>query len=131
MSEQAQQDDLAPAGVDTRRILVVALGVLTFLGASMGFFAFVFFALVPSDRTPPPSVFPQPRLQADRGADLQRLLDRQRTELNGYRWTSSDHTLVAIPIERAMAIIAERGTKAYEPIEPAPLTPTSAPGVKP
>jgi hypothetical protein len=131
MSEEARQDQLAPAGVDTRRVLIIAFGVLAFLGASMGFFALVFFAMVPTERTLPAVVFPQPRLQADRGADLQQLLDRQRNALSGYRWTSSDHSLVAIPVERAMAIIAQRGAKAYEPIEPVPASAPSTPGAKP
>lgn len=132
MSEHAPQEQLAPAGVDTRRVTIIALGVLAFLGASMGFFAFVFFALVPGDRTPPEVVFPQPRLQADRGADLQKLLDEQRKELASYRWANSEHSLVAIPVDRSMAIIAQRGAKAYEPIEPALSAPApSAPGAKP
>lgn len=131
MSEHAPQEQLAPAGVDTRRVMIIALGVLAFLGASMGFFAFVFFAVVPRDGTPPPVVFPRPRLQADRGADQRQLLDQQRKELSGYRWTSSDHNLVAIPVERAMAIVVQRGAKAYEPIELPPAPAPSTPGAKP
>lgn len=119
MSKQKVHESLAPATVDAPAIAMIAGGVLVFLGASMGILALIFFNVVPADRTPAAQRAPEPRLQADRSGDMQQTLAKQRNQLAGYRWASSDHSLVAIPVERAMEIVAKRGAKGYEPIAPA------------
>jgi len=132
VSEQRTHDLLASPAVDTRRVVLVATGIVLFLGLSMAVLAGIFFAVVPSQRAEAPQEFPQPRLRAHPSADLQQYLAKQREALNGYRWANSDHSLVAIPIERAMALIAERGAKGYEPIVAAKPEPSQLqPGGKP
>jgi hypothetical protein len=81
---------------------------------------------VPADRTPPTRTFPQPRLEAHPGVELNAMLAEQHAALNAYRWADKDHTLIAIPIARAMQIIAARGDKAYAPIENAAPAPPAA-----
>jgi hypothetical protein len=117
MTDEGAREHLASATVDARRIAFVAVSVLIFLAASMGILAFVFFTVAPGNRVPTPREFPEPRLQTHPFADLRKYLAKQRGELNRYRWAESDHTLVAIPIERAMEIIAQRGPNGYDPIE--------------
>jgi hypothetical protein len=122
---------LAKPGVDSQRVIVIAAAVLVFLGASMGMLALVFFTVVPGNLAPTPRQLPQPELQAHPGADLQQLLARQRSEISQYRWASPDHALVAIPVERAMEIVAERGPQGYAPIVAAPVTAVPRPAAKP
>ena len=124
MTERDVVEHLAPAAVDARQVTLLAVAVLLFLGAAMGILAWVFFTIVPGNRILEPARFPQPRLQAHPSTDLQHFLDKQRSELTRYRWANADHSLVAIPIDRAMEIISQRGSKGYEPIElPRPASP--------
>jgi hypothetical protein len=62
--------------------------------------------------------FPSPRLQtrSDRLRDPE--IARQQAELNQFRWIDRAHGVFQIPIERAMRLVAARGAKAYEPIDP-------------
>lgn len=48
-----------------------------------------------------------PPLQADPQADLDALRARWRRRLNGYGWVNREAGIVQIPIERAMARVAE------------------------
>jgi hypothetical protein len=122
MSERTERDPLQPTAVDAKRIVIAAAGVLVVLGASMGLLAFAYYTLVPRGGPPAPRDFRQPRLEAHPGAELQQYLTEQRERLNGYRWANGDHSLVAVPIDRAMAIIAARGPVAYAPLAPRPQT---------
>jgi hypothetical protein len=122
MSDRTERDTLESTAVDAGRIVIVAGSVLVFLGASIGMLAFAYYTLVPRSGPPAPRDFPQPRLEAHPGAELQQYLAEQRERLNGYHWANSDHSLVAIPINRAMAIIAGRGAGAYAPLAPQPQT---------
>ena len=132
-SGQDADERLAPAGVDTRRVGFVAAAVIVFLGAVMGIAAVVFFALVPDYTAPARKQFPEPQLQTDAPAALARYLAAQRDALGGYHWANAEHTLVAIPIERAMEIVAQRGADGYEPIASphAPPAPQVAPAPQP
>jgi hypothetical protein len=127
MNERAAPEHLAPATVDTRRVLAVAAGVLLFLAASMAILAWVFFVFTAGNRTPAPKPFPQPQLQVHGASDLKQLLSRQRAELNSYRWTDASHDFIAIPIERAMEIVAARGPQGYQPIAPPRPAPSAQP----
>jgi hypothetical protein len=118
MTERAGRDLLESTRIDARRILAVAAGVLAFLGASLGMLALIYITLGPHNGPPAPRSFPQPQLQAHPSADLRHYLAQQRAHLTGYRWTNDAHTLVAIPIERAMGLVVARGVDAYAPISP-------------
>lgn len=130
MTDQARADDLEPGGVSTRGVLIAASGAMALLAASMIVFALIFYAAVPGHRTPAIAQFPKPRLEANPAAELHTLIARQRADLEGYRWANTEHTLVAIPIKRAIEIIAGRGEQAFSPF--GARTPTTAPaGGKP
>jgi hypothetical protein len=76
------------------------------------------------ERTQPPPL-PGPRLQVTPEKDLAALHAEEQTALSGYGWVDRAAGRVQIPVERAMALIAERGL----PPVAAPLAATAAPGV--
>lgn len=56
-----------------------------------------------------PAAPPEPRIQASPRTDLQRYEAQQDYLLNHYLWVDKSKGVVAIPIERAMDLIAQRG----------------------
>jgi hypothetical protein len=116
MVGDARSDKLEPGGLRTGWVTVFAGGFLLLLFGSLAVFYAIFVTATPRDRTPPPHEFPPPRLESNPAVELHALLDKQRKELSDYRWANADHTVLAIPIDRAMAIIAARGEKAFASI---------------
>lgn len=131
MTEQHAHDRLAPPTIATRRILLVAGGCLAFLAATFAVLGFVYVSAVPRQPIPAPRTFPAPRLQPGEAAELSHLLTKQREQLNLYRWANSERTLVAIPIERAMKLIAQRGADGYAPIAAQPGAAAPETGARP
>jgi hypothetical protein len=120
-----------PPGVDSRVILWCALAALLLLAAAIGVFYAVYDYGVPVKTVPLPEKFPQPRVvtsQADR-AELQRLRAEQSRRLETWGWADPNHTLIQIPIERAMQVLQQKGGNAYAPLlppQPALASPTAA-----
>jgi hypothetical protein len=108
--------------VDTRAIIALVAGFLVFAAISVvGLHAY--YVHEPAhEETPTPRQFPQPRLETRNRQDLAALLKRQREEFGSYAWVDRGHSLVRIPIAKAMQILAARGDSAYD----APAT-TAAP----
>lgn len=52
---------------------------------------------------------PEPRLQASPSADWKAYRDAQMQQLSSYGWVDRDKGAVAIPIQRAMELIIQRG----------------------
>jgi hypothetical protein len=52
---------------------------------------------------------PAPRLQTTPLKDLRDLVEGQKAQLEGYAWVDQGEGTVRIPIERAMALVVERG----------------------
>ncbi len=105
--------------VNTRGTLITVISVL--VGVWI-FSALVYacFALLAHERaisSPPPLPIeahgnpmpPEPRLQSSPRQDLKTMRAHEDWELNHYYWIDKDKGTVAIPIERAMAILAQRG----------------------
>jgi hypothetical protein len=105
-----------PSGVDARHLLWLGGAALLLLGGAIFGLGALYPREVPVETMPPPRTFPQPRVQTDETAELKQILERQRQALTGYRWANKEHTLVQIPVERAMQIIAQKGAHAYDPI---------------
>ena len=57
----------------------------------------------------------QPRLQVDPETDLDRFRSGEDKRLTSYGWVDRGRGVVHIPIERAMQIIAERGSTSVSP----------------
>jgi hypothetical protein len=106
-------------GVDIRFVLSAAFGVLLLLGTTVAVFDAIYRWQVPVHTVPPLQVFPPPRVDTEEREELRQVLAKQRQQLSQYRWTNDQHTLVQIPIERAMQIIASEGANAYAPLAPA------------
>jgi hypothetical protein len=109
-----------PPAVDARRLAVAVCAALALLAVAVVGLGALYWREVPAKTMPPPQTFPQPRVQADETTELRLILARQRALLSGYRWANPEHTLVQIPIERAMTIISDEGAHAYDPIAPSP-----------
>jgi hypothetical protein len=54
---------------------------------------------------------PAPRLQSDPRSDLAALRARETAQLEGYGWIDKQAGRVHIPVDRAMALVAEDGTR--------------------
>jgi hypothetical protein len=132
MAHEADADvQLEPAGVSLRPVLWAALGsIALILAAILGLNA-VYEWWVPSRTVPAPEQFPSPRVQTHQAEQRQELLAAQRRQLAGYAWVDSGKTLVRVPIERAMDIIAQRGAKAYAPLTAHGQTAVPAAGSEP
>ena len=102
MTTQAQHTPHEPGDVNARRVVIVAGSILAFVFISMAALYLVYSNLIPHRQAERPGLFPQPRLQADEAAELRRLTAQQRARLSGYHWADASHTVITIPIERAM-----------------------------
>lgn len=82
--------------------------------------------------------FPQPRLEENERTQLRDVIEDQDRKLAAYNWVDKDKGVVQIPIDRAMALIVERGlpvrpqgSTAAQASAPAqqrkPKTPTTTP----
>jgi hypothetical protein len=131
VAHDAEADvNLEPAGVSPRPVLWGALAsIALMLGAIWGLSA-VYDWWVPNRTLPAAEQFPSPRVQTHQAEQRRELLAAQRRQLTGYAWVDPGKTLVRIPIERAMDIIAQRRTQAYAPLFPpgsAPAAPAAEP----
>ena len=119
MAHDADTDTrLEPAGVSLWPVLFGAFAcVLLMLGAIWGLNA-IYDREVPNRALPTLEQFPSPRVQTHQAEQLKDLLSAQRRQLTEYAWADQNKTLVRIPIERAMEIVAQRGGKAYAPLLP-------------
>jgi hypothetical protein len=86
---------------------------------------------VPNRTLPAPEQFPSPRVQTGEAEQRRDLLAAQRRQLTRYEWADQNKTLVRIPIDRAMDIIAQRGAEAYAPLlPPGPATASPTAGAQ-
>jgi hypothetical protein len=109
-------DGLQSPAIRARRILLITAGCVGLVFASIGGLALIYKTYAPGQRAAPPRVFPEPRLAVDEAAQRADLEARQRTRLSNYRWIDRQAGIIGIPIERAMELIAQRGSGAYEPL---------------
>lgn len=71
----------------------------------------------------PAATFPQPRLQPDPAADLNKFRVREEELLNSYGWVNKAAGKVHIPIDRAIDILAKTGLPTQpgaQPLQPRP-----------
>lgn len=96
-------------------------GVLVLVGmwiiVALLYFFFTYLVHREAELSPPPlpvaehgnPLPPEPRLQPSPHQDLKAMRAREDWELNHYFWVDKSKGIVAIPIERAMQIVAQRG----------------------
>ena len=61
---------------------------------------------------PAPNMSPEPDLQVASSLDYQAMRAAEESQLHSYRWVDREAGIAAIPIERAMEILAGRGLPA-------------------
>ena len=116
MSDQAEHEHFEPGGVRTWTVVGFAAGFMLLLAVAVGGLYVTYVNLVPPRYVPQYRQLPRPGVEANPARELHALLNNQRREMSADRGANKDHTQVAIPIERAMQIIAARGKKAFAPI---------------
>ncbi|MGA7804052.1 hypothetical protein [Bradyrhizobium sp.] len=118
-----------PPAVSMTFIGWTAFSALLLLGIAIGGFHAIYQISVPTKTVPAPATFPQPRVDTGQIAELHRIESAQRSKLESWGWTNDQHTLATIPIERAMQLLAGKGSDAYAPLlapQPALSAPTAA-----
>ncbi len=117
--------------VDYRIVILAAIASLFLVAFAVGVLYATYQRSVPIKDVPAPQAFSQPRVvpsQAE-AAERARLASEQKQRLETWQWANPEHTLVQIPIERAMQILAQRGSEAWAPLllpQTVPSSPTSA-----
>jgi len=109
MAASSHPNDYERSDAEPRLIAAVALGIAIFLLAT----PFIIHAGYPW-ATRPASIRglpqpPAPRLEVKPGESLGRLRARETAALGQYGWADQQHGFVRIPIDRAAALLAERG----------------------
>ena len=108
-----------PADISTRHVLYTGAGVLLCTIAIV-FVMYVLFSYMrslkahesantsplPRETSPLP---PEPRLQASPTLDYRTMRDQANWELHHYQWIDRRNGILAIPIDRAMDLVAQRG----------------------
>ena len=114
--------------INLRGVALSALGALVLLGGAIGGFHAIYQGAVPIKTVPLPQKFSQPRVDTQDVTERHRLLAAQRQQLETWRWANDSHTLVQIPIERAMQLLVQKNADAYAPLlapQPALSSPTA------
>jgi hypothetical protein len=106
-----------PSDVKVRAILRFGIALAGLVVAALGLCAAVFFALAALLGRPParfagleglpPAA--EPRLQANPPRDLRDYRRHEEALLSSAGWVNREAGIIRIPIERAMALVAERG----------------------
>jgi hypothetical protein len=114
--EEAERLGYEPADVNIRGVLGVALGWSIFVAlaaAALIGLTHLFLTLRPPVETSPLARVeiqpPEPRLEANPQLTLDRVRARGKELLGGFGWVDRDAGIARIPIDRAMAVLAERG----------------------
>ena len=96
--------------------------------SGIGVFYEIYQAAVPIKTVPAPRTFAEPRVTTHAAdvAELHRLDEEQSHRLNTWGWANDQHTLIQIPIERAMQLLAQKGGEAWAPLLPPQPTLSSA-----
>ncbi len=126
-----EQSDINPRGVFIAGAAVI---VGLWIASALLFFPFSFLRHHLADVSPPPlpvaehgnPMPPEPRLQESPRQDLKAMRAREDWDLHNYSWVDRNKGKVAIPIERAMQLIAQRGLPPQNTLPNATLTPPQA-----
>ena len=105
--------------IDVRHTFIAGVSVLIgiWVISFLLYFLFIYLAHERAASSPPPLPIeahgnplpPEPRLQSSPRTDLEALRARNNWELSHYYWVDKANGKVAIPIDRAMDILATRG----------------------
>jgi hypothetical protein len=107
--------------------VIAGLGLLTVAGMVVSWLVFRGLDARHEAAQPPapplaetrPAAPPEPRLQVDPRRDMEAVRREESEALRGFGWVDRDAGIARIPIERAMELLAGRGSRG-EAIAPAP-----------
>ena len=108
-----ETQDFSPRAIRWFTVGLAVLTVVVFI--SMGWLLWALSSrLVPGQaivtpQGPPPDVSPAPNLQVTSSRDMAELRASEDAQLQSYGWVDRQAGIAAIPIRRAMALLAERG----------------------
>jgi hypothetical protein len=113
-----------PPLVEVRVVVWGAIASLLLVALAIGLFSEIYQARVPIKTVPPPQTFAEPRVvtSQDETAQRHRLAAEQSQRLKSWGWANDQHTLIQVPIDRAMQLLAQKGQDAYAPLLPAQPT---------
>jgi hypothetical protein len=119
MSAETHSDrDLPSPGVANHAVILVAAGLMAMMLCAVVMMLGFYIWQLPNRTLPAPRQLPTPQVRTDERILRQELEAAQRARLSQYRWLDEQKTLIAVSIERAMQILAGRGSNAYDPIIP-------------
>jgi hypothetical protein len=106
--------------IDLRTVTWPALAVLSLLAFAIGGLYATYEFTVPVKTPPLPRTFPTPRVTTrdTEVTESRRLAAEQDQRLKTWRWANDQHTLVQVPIDRAMKVLIDRGSDAWSPLVP-------------
>jgi hypothetical protein len=106
------------AAINNRLVLAAGAAALLLVAGTIAGFYLIYNAAVPEKSVPAPQQFSAPRVVThDQDvAQLRRLRDEQSERLQTWRWANDQHSLVQIPIDRAMELLVQKGADAYAPL---------------
>ena len=114
--ESGQDRDFPSPGVADRRVVAVAIALMLMMLGSVAMLVGFYVWRLPERSLPAPRQLPAPQVRVDERALRLQLEAEQRRRLSGYRWENPEKTVIGIPIERAMQILAARGNAAFDPL---------------
>jgi hypothetical protein len=105
--------------INARGVLLTGAGILlsVWIVTVLLYFLFEHFAHIHAEQSPPAlpinahgvALPPEPRLQVQPSRDLQEVKAAAENELHSYQWVDRKNGIVAIPIDRAMKLLVQRG----------------------
>lgn len=127
--EEHVHDDPESSAVSMTFVGWSAFGAVVLLALAIGGFAAIYNAAVPTKTMPAPETFVEPRVDTHDAEELQKIQSAQTKKLQSWGWADDQHTLLQVPIGRAMQMLATKGGDAYAPLlppQPALSSPNSA-----
>jgi hypothetical protein len=111
-----ETEDFSPRGIRwfTAGLAVLAVTVLLLMGGLLWLLSGGWPPRqgIVTPMVPAPNMSPEPDLQVASSLDYQAMRAAEAAQLNSYRWVDREAGIAAIPIERAMEILAGRGLPA-------------------
>ena len=111
-----ETEDFSPHGIRwfTAGLAVLAVTVLLLMGSLLWLLSGGWPPRqgIVTPMVPAPNMSPEPDLQVASSLDYQAMRAAEESQLRSYRWVDREAGIAAIPIERAMEILADRGLPA-------------------
>jgi hypothetical protein len=126
MAAESETPGFEPAEISRPWLVAGSVfGFFVIVIAMMGALLAIYVQVAPAPTVP--ETFPKPELQAHPQADLKKYMDAQKKRLNQTGWIDKSAGVAAIPVDKAMRIIAGRGTAAFAPVPEAGDKPQGGP----